>query len=670
MTDKERGRPPTEEDGPEVAVNDGSIVLGPSVHSGESRLKLLLGYCDRGWRIFPCWEIRPDDRCACPESANCRRPGKHPRTGQGLNDATTDPTQVKWWHNQWPHANWAWTLDRHLALDVDPRNGFSVEMLDEWEELFGFDLPVTLTQETGGGGRHLIFEQPFDAEVRSGPLRFPDNRQKVRGAEIKGVGGYVLVEPSNHVSGGRYRWSDPNQSAVPAPPGLLRLRNGVSDGGTNGAAGEAGWGGQREWDPERTARWFAGDVPPGEQRNELLSFIGYEHMRAEPVDNIIARAWAGVERFALGDPDRPWTHDEVERIVRDRCGSVPAGRSVSVELTEGQQRFAATLIPPRPPGDETPEANPQDVIQEYTREKARRIARRALDSEEVAAARGPRVKMTGAEFAAVPPPPVLIREVLAAEMNLLGGPSEAGKSLLACEWAVAVATGTEWREHAVAERRPVLWIASEGLHDFSERFGAHPAWEAAARNVYVMDEPVDLVRGDDVDWLLKEYAAERPGLVVFDLIYGMGMADDQGTRDVFPVINSLKRISKEWGAATLALGHPGHDNTARRFRGSSGWRQLTYTEWHMAGGSLTCEKSKIADKRRLSVAYEAEYPRLRWLDGNQALGREAQRAALIRDHIERNPGLTKTEYARRLHTQLGVQERQARDLIGPYMVAR
>jgi hypothetical protein len=118
---------------------------------------------------------------------------------------------------------------------------------------------------------------------------------------------------------------------------------------------------------------------------------------------------------------------------------------------------------------------------------------------------------------------------------------------------------------------------------------AHPLWAAACERLLGLDEPVSLMSAADVGGLLDEYSDERPGLAVFDVIYAMGMADDNGIKDVAPVITSLKRISAEWGCATLALGHPGH-NGERRFRGSSMWRQLAANEWNLADGELSCEK--------------------------------------------------------------------------------
>ena len=50
----------------------------------------------------------------------------------------------------------------------------------------------------------------------------------------------------------------------------------------------------------------------------------------------------------------------------------------------------------------------------------------------------------------------MIDKVLAAEVNLLGGPSAAGKSLLARDLALSVASGDAWQGYRVTGARPVL----------------------------------------------------------------------------------------------------------------------------------------------------------------------------------------------------------------------
>ena len=178
-------------------------------------------------------------------------------------------------------------------------------------------------------------------------------------------------------------------------------------------------------------------------------------------------------------------------------------------------------------------------------------------------------------------------EVLPTGPALLGGPEAAGKSLLARDWALLVATGVPWRGHEVLQCRSVLYAMDEGMHDFGDRWSQSPLWAAKDR-IFVVAEPVNLVSREDVERLIGEYLDVRPGLVIFDTIYGMGMPDDTGVKEVAPVVNALQRITAAWDACTLAIGHADH-NGERRFRGSSMWRQRTDVDWHMAEGLLTCE---------------------------------------------------------------------------------
>jgi AAA domain len=282
--------------------------------------------------------------------------------------------------------------------------------------------------------------------------------------------------------------------------------------------------------------------------------------------------------------------------------------------------------------------------------RRRRRAVRRVDAEEAEAARGERPIQTARQFAIQPKPAAV--GWFGVGPNGIAGPSEAGKSLLARDRFLEIGN----------TKQNVLVVLSEGTHDFEERWTTQPLWETAADYVYVIDSTVNLVYGDDVDWLLKEYAQIRPVAVLFDVIYDMGMADDNGVKDVNPVISSMKRISAEWNAATVAVGHPGHNGT-RRFRGSSMWRQLFVTEWHLADGALTCEKSKIADKRLLSASYQVDYPNLHWLSPMEAMVDEAKRQVLIREDIERHPHDSDSKRAIRLKNVIGLGERATRTRI-------
>ena len=159
-----------------------------------------LALAKRGLPVFPVHTPTPEG----PRPCSCRKPdcqdvGKHPRTQNGLTDATTDPTRITQWWTQWPDANVAMATGTVIVLDVDPRHGGD-ESLRDLEALHEL-LPETVSVETGGGGAHYWFHPPEGREIRnsSGALG--------PGLDIRGAGGYVLVPPSLHQSGRRYEWN-------------------------------------------------------------------------------------------------------------------------------------------------------------------------------------------------------------------------------------------------------------------------------------------------------------------------------------------------------------------------------------------------------------------------------------------------------------------------------
>ncbi len=122
-----------------------------------------------GWPVAPAHFIRSDGTCSC-DNPDCSRPGKHPSAAaapHGFKDATTDQTIIQHWWSQHPEANLIIPTGEPtgvLVLDVDPGHGGDAA-LAALEAQHG-QLPVTLEQTTGSGGRHLLFKYP-GAEYRN-----------------------------------------------------------------------------------------------------------------------------------------------------------------------------------------------------------------------------------------------------------------------------------------------------------------------------------------------------------------------------------------------------------------------------------------------------------------------------------------------------------------------
>lgn len=177
----------------------------------ESKLSYALRYAAIGWHVFPVNPIR-DGVCACGK-IDCREAGKHP-IGRvvpfGQNQATTDAEQIKRWWRQVPDANIGVLLSKSslCAIDIDPRNG-GFQTLELIEDKHGA-LFSDVLQYTGGGGEHRVFALPQGLALPGtlGP-----------GIDVK-ANGYIVVEPSSHISGNAYAWegsSAPYDGNAPSP---------------------------------------------------------------------------------------------------------------------------------------------------------------------------------------------------------------------------------------------------------------------------------------------------------------------------------------------------------------------------------------------------------------------------------------------------------------------
>ena len=102
-----------------------------------------LKYAAGGLPVLPLFEPNHGG-CACGDP-ECRRPGKHPRTRNGVRDATTDPQEITDMWDRWPLANLGIATGgaaRLLVLDLDGPEG--IASLKALESMHG-PLPATFT---------------------------------------------------------------------------------------------------------------------------------------------------------------------------------------------------------------------------------------------------------------------------------------------------------------------------------------------------------------------------------------------------------------------------------------------------------------------------------------------------------------------------------------------
>jgi len=247
------------------------------------------------WQVFPLHTPR-EGACSCRDDG-CKSIGKHPRTINGLKDATTSTETIARWWGMWPDANIGLRTGREsgiVAIDVDPRHGGD-DALHRLEREHG-ELPATVTSMTGSGGLHLIYRHPGEPVKNSAGDIAP-------GVDVRGEGGYIVAPPSSHASGRPYTWSvdgTPDEVELAELPDWLAQR--LKQQQSNGRARPL-----EEW---RTLA--ARGAANGERNVRTAQLAG--HLLARGVDPFVA-----LELLLAWDAQRnrpPLGGDVVVRTVR------------------------------------------------------------------------------------------------------------------------------------------------------------------------------------------------------------------------------------------------------------------------------------------------------------------------------------------------------------------
>lgn len=177
----------------------------------DETLELALRYAAMGWHVFPCHSVKADGSCTCGDD-KCTDSGKHPRTKQGLKDASCDKAQIeKWFGPKAPLSNIGIVtgeISNLTVLDIDIGTGkFGAE---SWATIIQeHGEPETLRCTTGGGGIHLFFLYNSALKTASNVLG--------RNIDCRNDRGYVVAAPSRHRSGGVYEWMNWGVPLLPLP---------------------------------------------------------------------------------------------------------------------------------------------------------------------------------------------------------------------------------------------------------------------------------------------------------------------------------------------------------------------------------------------------------------------------------------------------------------------
>ena len=163
-------------------------------------------WSNKGFSVVPVHYVKSDGSCSCSQGHDCPSPGKHPapKSWSVFQEKCADEYTLEMWFNgRYKDFNLGVVTGKVsgniFAVDVDTAEGKlgNDSLMDLC--MANDDLPETLEQLTGGGGRHYLYKAPNDKTIITGKNTLGS------GIDTRGEGGFIVVAPSNHKSGNTYK---------------------------------------------------------------------------------------------------------------------------------------------------------------------------------------------------------------------------------------------------------------------------------------------------------------------------------------------------------------------------------------------------------------------------------------------------------------------------------
>lgn len=167
-------------------------------------------YMDEGFKIFGLHGVDSDGVCCCG-NPDCKALYKHPRAGNWQSTPNWSDDQLEVMEELGYFSTGYGVLCKGwIIIDIDPRNGGTIEQVQEWFDNAGFII------ETGGGGWHIYYKLPEGDESA-----YVQHLDKYKGIDFKTTG-YVVGCGSLHASGNHYDiYSGSIDKITEAPKNLL-----------------------------------------------------------------------------------------------------------------------------------------------------------------------------------------------------------------------------------------------------------------------------------------------------------------------------------------------------------------------------------------------------------------------------------------------------------------
>jgi hypothetical protein len=191
----------------------------------------------------------------------------------------------------------------------------------------------------------------------------------------------------------------------------------------------------------------------------------------------------------------------------------------------------------------------------------------------------PRIRWLDDEgVAELPDPSWLVDGILpAGGLTLIYGATKSGKTFVALDMALCIASGTSWHGHPT-EQRPTAYVMGEGQSWLKERIAA---WKLTNQldgrtGARFTVDPVSIMETRDVDEIAAGLEPIAPGAVMLDTLNRtMGRGNENAQEDMTAYVAGCDRIRRATGANVVVVHHTGWDDG--RERGSSVLRSAADT---------------------------------------------------------------------------------------------
>lgn len=311
--------------------------------------------------------------------------------------------------------------------------------------------------------------------------------------------------------------------------------------------------------------WIGVAIPGNMQEGESILHDFIARLRSAPLDEFRARALHFWDWFLEVPPEIMMREDAVRAIAHGASGR-PEALAVLKEI-----------LPPKP---EAPLKNGHAPVEQGNA----RVAKPENPLDRMA-----RFRPFFAGEGNVEQPPMLIKGLLReAGVVIIGGQSQAGKSYVAVDLAVALATGGEFFGKTVEKPVGVIYAAAEGDDSIQPRLLA----SQKNRGMKDGEHPPVLVFSDfrlpmhaEKDDPFPEYVIDiavaheafkarnmvAPGALIIDTVSaGIELDSEDKNDSVAEVIARLKDLGRRLGMLIIVVHHFGKD-PGRKLRGGSAW---------------------------------------------------------------------------------------------------